>query len=362
MSTKVNNFIEKYKHLVPQEAIAELSQISMEYEYFEKTFTNSPCTISLVRADGTYIAANKKTLDLMNATLDTLSNRRVGDVTNDDSLLKIIQETANSGVEEKYLVFETKINNDLRRFWISINKVGENFLIIGSDVTDYKNLEEEKQFSNKMAFLGEMSSFIVHEINNPLMSISMANEIIQMNSKDSVIRGHTQGIEEMIETINKIIASLKIFSRKDTNDEDNVDLDLMFEQSLMVLSGKIRNSGVRIFSEGLTGISLPGNKVEFLQVLVNLISNSIDAAKNTTDKWVKVCWENNRFKVVDSGHGIPDHVVPNLFKKFYTSKGSQGNGIGLYLSREILNKWDLDLIYEVDGPNTSFQWISKVAA
>lgn len=360
MSQKIEKFLSKYGANLSPDAIAELRLISLESEYFEKTFNNSPCTISLINEDGTYANANKKMLSVLKLELKDIVGRKVGEITKDGAILKLFEEArAGLGNEEKYHVLETSLDGERKQFWISVNKVGNKYLIIGSDVTDFKNLEQEKMFSDKMAFLGEMSTFIVHEINNPLMTISMANEIIQMNAPSDQMVKNTEDIALMVDTIAKIIESLKIFSRRDSNQEVDVELESLFERSKMILGGKIKNSGVKVISSNLKNVNIKGSEVEFLQILVNLISNSIDAVKNNDEKWVKVDWSENSLKIIDSGKGIPSHVIPNLFKKFYTSKGNKGNGIGLFLSRELLNKWGLDLIYKLEDGHTSFQWVLK---
>lgn len=298
-------------------------------------------------------------LDMLGKNLNDLVGKKVGDITNDQTILNLIEELNRENINYKYVVLESVLNEVKRHFWISVNRVGSKFLVMGSDVTDYNNLEEEKRFSDKMAFLGEMSTFVVHEINNPLMRISLANEVIRMNAKDPEAIQNTQDVEVMVETIGKIIESLKIFSRKEAHHLDKVNLESLFERSKMILTGKIRNSGVNIISSNLKDAVMDGSEVEFLQIMINLMSNSIDAVKDSSEKWINVKWEDDRLKITDSGRGVSDKVLPNLFKKFYTSKGNKGNGVGLYLNRELLNKWNYDLVYALDDGNTSFQWVRK---
>ncbi len=359
MSQRLAQFIEKYRNQLPPEAVGDLESICLESDYFEKTFDNSPCTITLIDHNGVYLNANKKMLETLNKDLKDLVGKKVGEITKDQTIFNLFQEVRNNNLNDKYIVLESIIGEVKKHFWISVNRVGDKFLVIGSDITDYNNLEEEKRFSDKMAFLGEMSTFIVHEINNPLMRISLANEIIQMNAKDPVVIQSTQDVGFMVETISKIIDSLKVFSRRDTNQSDLVSLESLFERSQMILAGKIRNSGVNIISSNLKGAIIEGSEVEFLQIMINLISNSIDAVSECSNKWINVKWEDEKLKIIDSGTGVPELVVPNLFQKFYTSKGNKGNGVGLYLSRELLNNWNLDLIYALEDGHTSFQWVKK---
>lgn len=359
MNKKIIDFLEKYQKYLPDEGVSELRSIALEQNYFEKTFNNNPCTISIIDPNGYYLNVNDKMASLLNKTKNEIIGQKVGNLTKDSTILDLINKIKFGDYDESYCTIETIINNINKNFWININKVGLNYLVIGSDVTDFKNLEQEKQFSDKMAFLGEMSAFIVHEINNPLSMISMSNELIQMKTKDDSIINQTKNIEKMIETISKIISSLKIFVRKDNVESSKINLEEIVNQSLMILSGKRKKFNVSITTENISQIEFSGNEVDFLQVIVNLVSNSIEAVQNNNEKWIKIVWENDSLKIIDSGCGIQENIQSNLFKKFYTSKGTKGNGIGLYLSRELIRKWGFDLVYKLENGNTSFQLIKK---
>lgn len=357
MKQQLENFIEKYKSYLPPEAVVDLNSLKCQSSYLETTFDESPCTISLISQDGHYLNVNSKMLQTLNRSREDIIGHKVGDLTKDSKIWALIESLKSSNETYKHEVLETLIENQRKQFWISANRVGSNFLVIGSDITDFKNLEQEKMFSDKMAFLGEMSSFIVHEINNPLMTIGMSNEVIQMSLKDPKLIKYSEDIQYMVDTISKIVESLKVFSRKQGKENQSVSLLKLVENSRTILSGKEKKSGVKIIIDDLVDVSIQGDEVDYLQILVNLISNSIDAVKGLEEKWVKIKWDNGVLKIVDSGKGIPESVVPNLFKKYYTSKGSKGNGIGLYLSRELLAKQGFDLVYKLESGNTSFQWV-----
>jgi len=358
MNTQLENFLKKYEADLSQEAISELKIIIQESEYFEKTFTESPCLISLINEDGTFANVNKKMLSILDLELENIIGKKVDKITENKTILKLCEQVKDEDTRGgNHHILETTLDGEKRQFLMTFSKVGNKTLIIASDVTDYKRLEQEKNFSDKMAFLGEMSAFIVHEINNPLMAISMANEIIQMDAVSDKMVKNTEDISLMVDTIVNIIESLKQFSRRGEDKQEEVYLEGIFERSKIILSGKIKKHGVKILQSNLKDIKIKGSEVDFLQILVNLISNAIDAVKNNDDKWIKIDWTGSTLKVLDSGQGIPNQVIPNLFKKFYTSKGHEGNGIGLFLSRELLNKWGFDLIYKLEDGHTSFQWI-----
>ena len=99
--------------------------------------------------------------------------------------------------------------------------------------------------------------------------------------------------------------------------------------------------------------------VEIEQVVVNLISNGIDAVKAQSEKWVRVeISEEGPFvilKVIDSGSGIPEKNRDKLFEPFFTTKPvGEGTGLGLSISKGILDDHSATIVLDVNGPHTAF--------
>lgn len=359
-TSKLNSFIEKHAKSLTPEAVAELSSIAKEEDYLRKAFDYNPCTICVIDENDNYLNANSKMLNMLNISADDFFGKQVGSITKDTTVMNLIRELKNSDEDSKHLTIEAIVNGQKKFFWISANKIGNRVLTTGLDITDLKQLEEEKKFNDKLALLGEMSSFIVHEINNPLSAIIMATELIEMENEDlcsEALEKYTNQIKTMSSMIEKIIANLKSIVRQDTQTKTEISLQEVFAKSKIILSGKIKKSNVKITGFNLDKGTIWGTELNLIQVLVNLISNSIDALDDLPEKWVEVKWENDSLKIIDSGNGIPPQIESNLFKKHYTSKGNKGNGIGLYLSRDLLRKLGYDLVYKLEGNNTSFQWV-----
>lgn len=357
--SKILNFYTKYHHLLPKEAQEELGEAVTEYGYLKQAFNESPCTISLIDENFKYLSVNKKMSLLLKKDADKVLGKKIGEITRDSSLLKIIQKFKNDPESEKSHSLEVPLaDGSVKNFWLTINKVGKNFLIIGSDVTDFKNLEQEKMFSDKMAFLGEMSAFLAHEINNPLMTIGLSNEIIQLESEGNPkIAELTGQVDSMVSIMAKIIESLKMFARREDVEKSDVNLYNLLDNALILSRGKINHNDVKIINNVPKDATIHGSQINLFQVMINLINNSIYAVKSNPEKWIEIRWEDNSLKFIDSGKGIPENILPNLFKKFYTSKGNQGNGIGLHLSKQFLNESGYNLVYKLEGENTSFQWV-----
>lgn len=357
---KLSNFIANYGSYLPPEALNELKKIELdlsEVNYMNSLFSSFPSAISIVDKNGTYLKVNPKMQELVGEK--NLIGSKIGDFSKDDNLIKIISEMYSKNQSYKTYTMETFLNDSPKTFLITINKVKELFVVIGADVSDFKNLEEDRELNEKMAFLGEMTASIVHEINNPLQTISLANDQIQVLTDNQQIVQNTEKVIEMIELISKIIKGLKTFARQN-EEEEYISVNDLLDKSQTVLIGKLKNSHIKILTENLDELVLPGIEVDYLQVMVNLLSNSIDAVKDKdpSSRWIKIAWDEKNYclRFIDSGLGIPEKIQTKMFEKFFSSKGSKGNGIGLFLSKKMLKRCRIDLEYETFEGNTCFKW------
>ena len=136
------------------------------------------------------------------------------------------------------------------------------------------------------------------------------------------------------------------------------DLNKIVLDSLQLSREYLASGNIKvIFEPSLSPIFISCQAIELSQVFINLINNSCEAIKDLKDRWLKieVQVDNEKAKVVftDSGSGIPEAVVSQLFSKYFTTK-SQGSGIGLHLSRHIIESYGGELNLNSLSPNTQF--------
>ena len=114
----------------------------------------------------------------------------------------------------------------------------------------------------------------------------------------------------------------------------------LFKDILQLFAGKIRNRDVNVLIEGGEEVRIYGTLGQISQVLANLVSNAVQAVPVGGQIWLSAREDGDmtEIKVRDNGHGMNDEALRHLFEPFYSTKGDLGNGLGLYISYEIVER------------------------
>lgn len=241
-----------------------------------------------------------------------------------------------------------------------------NFLAIRFDITERKKLEEKMFYSSKMAALGEMSSGMAHEINNPLAIIRGKSQQIQAElklencDKERVIKS-LEMIDRTSERISKIIKGMRSISRNSENDEKEIySFQKIIEETLDLCKERFKTNNIHFELNLKEEVQISCRPAEIVQVLLNLLNNSIDALLELQEpKWVtiKIEKENNLIKciVTDSGKGISKQIAAKIMQPFFTTKEvGKGTGLGLSISKNIIENQGGKFYYNSESPNTQF--------
>lgn len=193
--------------------------------------------------------------------------------------------------------------------------------------------------ATKLAALGEMSTGISHELNQPLAAIRAyadnARALIDHGRNEDALGNLTQ-ISYLTERMAQISAQLKIFARKDSSHAVSVSLNAAIHNSLKILRPRIKedNTSIRLYPSA-QGIFVLANSVQLEQVLVNLIGNALHAVEDNERRHIEisteVCGQEVVCKIWDNGPGIEEGQLSMIFDPFFTTK-EEGRGLGLGLS------------------------------
>jgi two-component system C4-dicarboxylate transport sensor histidine kinase DctB len=223
-----------------------------------------------------------------------------------------------------------------------------------------KKTRKELIHSAKLAVLGQMSAGINHELNQPLAAIRSytdnGKQFLQKGRLDDAMWNLEQ-IGELTERMAQIGVQLRLFSRKSSGQLSIVPLHSVVDGALEILKPSLRKSGIQLSIEiQPEDIEVRANNVLLQQVLVNLISNGMQAIDGQAEKKITVEAKPEGSRVViaveDTGTGVSDEHVQKIFDPFYTTKKSgQGLGLGLTISDRIIREsgGQMKLIKTVKG-------------
>lgn len=281
---------------------------------------------------------------------------------------KVFDKKINVDLEE---VFPTKtrgpINVRMRKVPLVVGSSEKShyLLVICDDLTEQKKSHAIALQSTKMASLGEMAGGIAHEINNPLAIIQgKASQIIDQIESGAVdlerIKDSSAKIDAMTVRIAKIIKGLRSFSRNAENDPmERAKFSQVLEDSLELCKQKFKSKAVELRVKNEVDAVLECRPTQISQVLVNLLSNALDAIESLPEKWVSiessVVDRRIQVTVTDSGKGIPPAVIDKIMQPFFTTKEvGKGTGLGLSISKGIIEDHKGRFYYDASSPNTRF--------
>lgn len=224
-----------------------------------------------------------------------------------------------------------------------VNNINEELgtLVLMSDLTDTKKLEEQVRRADKLALIGELAAGVAHEVRNPLTAITGYLQLLGMDfSSDDPRREFTTIISTEVSRLNHLIDQLLYFSRPLPPLFIITNLNKVLQDTLLLLD----NPGIRkkvlfrtVFSPGLPQVKIDVG--QFKQVLINIVLNGIQAIEDQGCITIKSYQDPETGYVAvdirDTGTGIPPENIPRIFDPFYTSK-EKGTGLGLAVADKIM--------------------------
>ena len=241
------------------------------------------------------------------------------------------------------------------------------------EIQERRKVQGELVQAGKMAALGQMSTGIAHELNQPLSAIRHYLHNARLLLKRGETATHEQNLAKVIELTErmaKMINHLKTFARWPANKLSPVDLSAAIEGALALFAGRIKQEKIMVKkSYPAPGLKVLAEDIRLEQVLVNIIGNAVDAVseENVTDKQIAIevtePEEGINIAIIDNGSGIKADDLELIFDPFYTTKEvGKGLGLGLSISYNIIKDFDGHIEASAnDGGGTRFSITLKKA-
>ncbi|MBS1157568.1 MAG: dctB [Proteobacteria bacterium] len=199
--------------------------------------------------------------------------------------------------------------------------------------------------AGKLAIIGQLSTSIAHEINQPLAALSVLahNALrLQQRAEYGEVESNLERIGKMVGQMAQITDHLKGFARKSSGTPGPVSLQKALDNALFLLEQRVRRRRIKV-DIALTGPDMLAwcDPVRLEQVLLNLISNAFDAMEHTPHPRLEITAEQRagriRLLLRDHGPGLSEETLQHLFEPFFTTKEpGVGLGLGLAISAGIV--------------------------
>lgn len=229
-----------------------------------------------------------------------------------------------------------------------------------------RETEAQLDQSEKLASIGRLSAGIVHEINNPLNYVKSAIYLLKKKGKalppevSATFESIAADIGEGIDRVAAIVSDLRTFAHPENRGSRPIDLHDTSRKALRLLAKEIADRNVVLVDEIPQGIIAQGDENYLIQILLNLVQNSLDAlaGRPSPTIWIKAVETPGGVDLIvcDNGSGIPKENLSKIFDPFFTTKQvGQGMGLGLSICFRMIQQMGGEVkIDTAEGSHTQF--------
>lgn len=309
--------------------------------------------IGLLTPDGTVLECNQASLQFAGNSRDEVVGKNLADspwFAGTQDAPKVLRDSIVRAAAGDIVRYETQLakpSGEVRIFDFSLTPVwdGDKVLFLvpeGRDITEFRRAESALLKSEKLAAVGRLASSIAHEINNPLESV-MNLIYLARHAETTEARQFLDIADQEIRRVS-IIANQTLRFHKQASKPQAASAADLFSTVMSIYEGRLRNAHVKVeklFRTDKPALCFQG---DVRQVLNNLIGNALEAMPFGGRLLIRSRegrdWTTGKpgliLTIADSGTGISPSVRKNIFDAFFTTKGTAGNGLGLWVCQEIV--------------------------
>jgi PAS domain S-box-containing protein len=328
---------------------------AVRYGEFRKAFRGAAAGIVLLTPTGTILYSNESFARIIDRRPEEIRKLNLFDLIHpeDRSRHQELLKQLLANAIPHFVIEKRYIRPDGSSVWVrnSVSLAGKrpagtsHLAAICEDVNDRKQAEQAISNQERLAALGRLASAIVHEIRNPLESASNLIFLAQKSTSLEEVRQYLKTAEEEVGRASNIATQGLDFSRQSAAPLLTNLADLL-QSVLSLLKGRLTRAHVRVefvHSGSTELLCFPG---EMRQVFVNLIVNAIDAMPGGGRLILRLRlardWRTNRpgvrVTIADTGVGMSPDIRRRIYQAFFTTKGPEGSGVGLWVTANIVDK------------------------
>jgi len=354
-------------------------------KFLDRILTVNPATVLLYdwKTKDTYVLNGIiPSLGYSGEELYSLQHNLFSGICENTSLSKVMTDLQKAAVLEEDQItssewtLRTKMG-EARPFEVKLSKMNYRnsemyILAFIEDVFEKKSLnstlEKNKQRMaemEKFAVLKNLGSGVAHEIANPLASIKGRTQILKSRilqgklDQEQIIDGLNK-VEHSADRINNTIQALRQLTKDNSKEKlEQHPVYTLFENIEMVWGQRLRTHGFEFEIPKINiDLAVTCRKSQIETAIFNLISNSFEHLQEKENKWIKVeaseIQDNILISVTDSGHGIPSNIRSKIFDPFYSATPDKNTGLGLSITRGIIQAHGGTIELDMTSPNTRF--------
>jgi PAS domain S-box-containing protein len=346
---------QKAQALATEVAERKKAQYALQLREAELTdfLENAVVGMHWVAADGTILWANKAEMALLGYERQEYIGRHIREFYVDREVIEDILQRL--GRNEELHGYEASLrckDGSIRHVRIHSNVFAQNGKFIHTrcftvDVTEQKKMEQALILTEKLASVGRLAASVAHEINNPLEAVTNLLYLAKRDISDPVKA--EQRITLASQELDRVahIARQTLGFYRDNSSPARLNVAQALDEVLSLYRRRLETRGVKVVRQYEQTSAITALEGEIRQVFSNLIANAIDAMPELGTLTLRISesreWNNSgipgvRVTVADTGSGIQPEHRRNLFQPFFTTKKDIGTGLGLWITRGIIEK------------------------
>jgi signal transduction histidine kinase len=218
-------------------------------------------------------------------------------------------------------------------------------IVVGVDVTEGRRAEQLLVQSEKLVAVGRLASSIAHEINNPLEAVTNLLYLAQLANSDPSVADLLSSAESQLRRVSAIASQTLRFHRQSTHSRAIAAKQLV-DETMLLYQGRVVTSRIQVERRDTGSRPISCLEGEIRQVLSNLIGNALDAIQHDRRLFIRTRDATHLptgrkgvvFTVADTGAGMTADTLARMFEPFFSTKGINGTGLGMWVSREIIER------------------------
>lgn len=222
-------------------------------------------------------------------------------------------------------------------------------LEVSRDITAQLRAEQALLETEKLAAMGRVAGIIAHEINNPLAAITNLFYLLRTHSSlDDDARQIAEMAEQQLERVSHITRQTLSFYRE-SKQPIEIQVTELLEDVMALQESTLKSCGIQVKKNYVSPCVVKGFPAELRQVFLNLIGNAVQAMSDggmlcvsvrEANDWSREAMRGTVVSIMDTGAGIQPEDVSKIFQPFFSTKSTKGTGLGLWISKGIVQKYD----------------------